>query len=298
MLYRKLKHRINEFTGNLGLARIAADSQYAMTAADYWERSMLLPRNADDKRLLKYGYRVFSQNDEDGIVAEIFSRIGVTNETFVEIGVDDGTECNTLNLLALGWRGTWFERNPSAVAQARTRLARLLAANRLTLEEVIVTAENVDALLRAKTLSLQPDLLSIDIDGNDYWVWRAIASLRPRVVIVEYNAVWRPPLSISMRYNPGHTWTAGDINAGASLQALETLGREKGYNLVGCCFSGVNAFFVASELCGDRFAEPFTSNNHYEPLRAFLLYNPFGRSIGPDDLEQVEAGIDGSSRAR
>src|SRR5438270_13263720 len=119
MLYRKLKHRINEFTSNLRLARIAAESHYAMAAADYWEKSMLSPRNADDKRLLKYGYRVFSQNDEDGMVAEIFSRIGVTNATFVEIGVGDGTECNTLNLLALGWRGTWFERNPSVVAQAR-----------------------------------------------------------------------------------------------------------------------------------------------------------------------------------
>src|SRR5438477_11062884 len=137
MLYRKLKHRINELTSNLRLSRIATDSQYALAAARYWEKSMLFPRNAEDKRLLKYGYRVFSQNDEDGIVAEIFSRIGVTTETFVEIGVDDGTECNTLNLLALGWRGIWFERNPSAVAQARARLARLIAADRLTLQQVI-----------------------------------------------------------------------------------------------------------------------------------------------------------------
>ncbi|MBV8356361.1 MAG: FkbM family methyltransferase [Deltaproteobacteria bacterium] len=244
-------------------------------------------RNAEPKRLLKHGYRVFSQNDEDGIIAEIFSRIGTTDRTFVEIGVDNGSECNTLNLLAQGWRGIWFEQNAAAVAQARRRLTRLLASNRLSIKQINVTRENIDQLLRDTALSLHPDLLSIDVDGNDYWVWRAITSLRPRVVVIEYNAVWRPPASITMKYNADHAWSEGDVNSGASLSALEKLGREKGYNLVGCCFAGVNAFFVARELCAEQFAAPFSSENHYEPLRAFLLHNPFSRVIGADDQEPV-----------
>jgi hypothetical protein len=287
MLYRKLKRRINELTSNVRLARIAADSLYALASADYWERSMCSARNADTKRLLKHGYRVFSQNDEDGIIAEIFARVGITEKTFIEIGVDNGSECNTLNLLAQGWRGIWFERNSAAVAQARKRLLRFTDINRLCIEHTTVTAENVDGLLREKTPSLQPDLLSIDIDGNDYWVWRAITSIRPRVVIIEYNAFWPPPASLTMRYNADHVWNEGDVNNGASLNALEKLGREKGYNLVGCCFAGVNAFFVAAGLCGGLFAAPFSSENHYEPLRPFLLYNPFARVIGPHDYERV-----------
>jgi hypothetical protein len=287
MLYRKLKRRINELTSNVRLNRIATESLYGLACADYWERAMRSGRNAEPKRLLKYGYRVFSQNDEDGIIAEIFSRIATTDRTFIEIGVDNGCECNTLNLLAQGWRGMWFERNPVAVAQACRRLSRIIGGNRLRIEQVTVTAENVDRLLRDAALSPPPDLLSIDIDGNDYWVWRAITSLRPRVVIVEYNAVWRPPASVTMKYNPDHVWSEGDVNSGASLSALEKLGRDKGYNLVGCCFAGVNAFFVAKELCAELFAAPFTSENHYEPLRAFLLHNAFSRVIGADDQELV-----------
>ena len=244
-------------------------------------------RNAEPKRLLKYGCRVFSQNDEDGIIAEIFSRIGTTDRTFVEIGVDNGTECNTLNLLAQGWQGTWFERNPVAVAAARRGLSRMIDGNRLRIEQVAVTCENVDRLLRDTALSQQPDLLSIDIDGNDYWIWSAITSLKPRAVIIEYNAVWPPPASVTMKYNAEHVWTEGDVNSGASLTALEKLGRAKGYNLVGCCFAGVNAFFVASDLYPELFAAPFSSENHYEPLRAFLLHNPFSRTIGADIQELV-----------
>jgi hypothetical protein len=287
MFYRRLKHRINELTSNIRLNRIATESLYGLACADYWERAMRSERNAEPKRLLKYGCRIFSQNDEDGIVAEIFSRIGTTDRSFIEIGVDNGSECNTLNLLAQNWRGTWFERNAAAVTQAHRRLRRIIEGNRLRIVQVKVTQENVDELLHDTALSSRPDLLSIDIDGNDYWVWRAITSFRPRVVIIEYNAAWRPPVSVTMKYNADHVWIEGDINSGASLSALEKLGREKGYNLVGCCFAGVNAFFVAKELCAELFATPFSSENHYEPLRAFLLHNPFGRVIGADDPELV-----------
>jgi hypothetical protein len=287
MVYRRLKHRINELTSNVRLNRIATESLYGLACADYWERAMGSRRNAEPKRLLRYGYRVFSQNDEDGIIEEIFSRIGTTDRTFIEIGVDNGSECNTLNLLAQDWRGTWFERNAIAVAQARHRLSRIISGNRLRIEQVAVTRENVDRLLRDTAVSLQPDLLSIDIDGNDYWVWGAITSIKPRVVIIEYNAVWRPPASIAMKYNADHTWTEGDVNNGASVSALEKLGRDKGYSLVGCCFAGVNAFFVATDRCAELFAAPFTGENHYEPLRPFLLHNPFRRTIGPEDRELI-----------
>ena len=112
-------------------------------------------------------------------------------------------------------------------------------------------------------------MLSIDIDGNDYWVWKAIDSYSPRVVVIEHNSVFRSDVEWIMSYNPNNIWN-GSSYFGASLKSLEKLGNQKGYRLVGCDFTGVNAFFVRNDLVGDKFFEPFTAENHYEPPRYFL----------------------------
>ena len=150
--------------------------------------------------------------------------------------------------------------DPGRVPRARSR------AGQLTLRESFVTAENIEELFAARGVPSEPDLLGIDIDGNDYWVWKAIERFRPRVVVIEYNAslgrsarIVRP----TTRPSDGTRSTC----TGASLGALEDLGRAKGYALVGCCLAGVNAIFVRSDLVGDRFLAPFTSEKHYEPPR-------------------------------
>ena len=198
-----------------------------------------------------------------------------------------GSECNTLNLLGLGWQGLWLERSEDCVSLVKQRLARFIAAGRLRVDQQTVTAENVDALLSAGALSPEPDLLSIDIDSNDYWVWQALESIRPRVVTIEYNATWRPPLAVTMKYDPAVEVRSTDANTGASLSALQKLGDRKGYRLVGCCFTGVNAFFVRENLCRDLFRDPFTAENHYEPLRPFMLYNSRGRTVANAELQEV-----------
>lgn len=119
------------------------------------------------------------------------------------------------------------------------------------------------------TLRVPPDLdlLSIDIDQNTYHVWRAIRSLRPRVVVVEYNASIPPWLDWASEYRPDRTWD-GTMNMGAGLKAFERLGRQKGYSLIGCDSVGVNAYFVRDELADPaKFCDPFTAENHYEPPR-------------------------------
>jgi hypothetical protein len=130
------------------------------------------------------------------------------------------------------------------------------------------------------------DVLGIDIDYNDYWVWKAIEVIKPRLVIIEYNASLRPPLSLVVPYKPDHTWTGGNF-FGASLEALVRLGRAKGYRMVGCCFAGVNAFFVREDLCGDRFLEPATAEEHYEPERYFTRVMPSGHVGRPGGFQSV-----------
>jgi hypothetical protein len=109
----------------------------------------------------------------------------------------------------------------------------------------------------------EPDLLSINIDGNDYHVWNAIKSFRPRVVIVECNAKFVSPVIWIMPYDPNYRWNQTDRH-GASLQALAQLAESKGYSLVGCNITGTNAFFVRRDQVGDHFAQ---ASDHRHPLR-------------------------------
>lgn len=235
----------------------------------FWSDELARPRHADPKRLLRYGFKVYSQADEDGIIQEIFRRIGATSRLFVEFGVETGVECNTAKLLVEGWHGLWIESSAESVAAIQRGFADFLGDRRLRLRHRAVTAEDINPEIAGAGLAGEIDLLSIDIDGNDYWVWAAADVIRPRVVVIEYNATLHPPMSLVVPYRPNAKWD-GTNYFGASLEALVRLGRNKGYRIVGCSFSGVNAFFVREDLCGDRFLEPPTAAEHYEPPRYFF----------------------------
>ena len=251
-----------------------------------WDEEIAKPRHADPKRLLRYGFKLYSQNDEDGIIQEIFRRIGATNRTFVEFGVETGSECNTAKLLIESWRGLWIEAKPDHVAAIRRRFAPFLDDGRLTLRQSLVTAENIDLLLTDSGFTGDIDLLGIDIDYNDYWVWKAITAVRPRMVVIEYNASLRPPLSLTVPYDPNGSWDGSNFY-GASLEALTRLGADKGYRLVGCSIAGVNAFFVRTDLCGTKFLEPATAAEHYEPPRHFFHLLPAGHKGRPGPFVTV-----------
>ena len=253
---------------------------------NYWEEEMKKPRNSDPKRLLRHGFKTYSQNDEDGIIQEIFRRIGSGDRRFVEFGVQTGFECNTAKLLVEGWSGLWMEANAPSASRIRGHFASFLESGNLQLIEAIVTAENINTLLAGAGFAGSIDLLCIDIDFNDYWVWKAIDTARPRVVAIEYNASLRPPLSLVVPYAPTYAWSGGNY-FGASLEALVRLARAKGYRIVGCNFAGVNAFFVREDLCGDLFLEPATAEEHYEPPRYFSSVMPSGHAGRPDRYLEV-----------
>jgi hypothetical protein len=216
---------------------------------------------------------VFSQNGEDGIIDEIFERIGTTNEFFVEFGVGDGLENNTACLLLRGWSGCWMERDTRSVSRIERKFKSVIRKDHLWIHQASVTAENVESLFARSSIPEAPDLLSIDIDGMDYWIWRSIEHYEPRVVVIEYNAIYRPPLKWVVAYDPNFEWDGRSCYWGASLESLTRLGGDKGYKLVGCDFTGNNAFFVRGELIGDQFSSPYTAENHWEPQRHFLVTN-------------------------
>jgi hypothetical protein len=200
---------------------------------------------------------------------EIFRRIGVSNRYFVEFGSANGKDGNTVLFLKSGWRGLWMDGNKSLTDAAARDFAAEVNAGRLTIRNSFITAENIEGLFRSAHVLEEFDLLSIDIDRNDYYVWEAIRNYHPRTVIIEYNAIFPAAVDWVVEYRADRWWD-GTSHFGASLRALERLGASKGYALVGCNISGSNAFFVRHDLVADRFAQPFTAENHYEPPRYFL----------------------------
>jgi hypothetical protein len=225
-------------------------------------------RYSDKRRLERYGFKVCSQYDEDGIIQEIFHRIGVGSRTFVEFGVENGLENNTLKLLLEGWSGLWIEGSESFVSQINTKFEDVVSNGRLRVKAAFITRDNINGLI-GERFTGEIDLLSIDIDGNDIHVLNSIDIVRPRVIVIEYNGKFPPPMNLVQRYNPEHRWKGTDYG-GSSLVAISKVASRKGYSLVGCGIVGVNAFFVRDDLLGDKFQEPFTPENHYQPARYFL----------------------------
>lgn len=248
-----------------------------------WQNSLAEPRNQQPGRLLQHGYKVYSQNDEDGIIAEIVNRLGdKCPKTFIEFGVESGIECNTLRLLLDGWKGLWLDGSDRYVAAINQNMASYVQSGALKAALAFITKDNINQIFEQNGFTGEIGLLSIDIDSNDIWVWKAVDVVKPAIVAIEYNATWVPPLSIAQPDDPKVTWT-GNNYFGASLKALEKVGKEKGYNLVGCSFAGVNAFFVRADLCGDKFHAPFTAEEHFEPSRYWMRLLRAGHrpGIGP-----------------
>jgi hypothetical protein len=228
------------------------------------------PKYKDRRKLNHYEWQAFSQNGEDGVLAEIFRRIGTRSKFFVESGVGDGLENNTAWLLAQGWRGCWLEGDTQATRKIRSHFHRPLGDGNLKLLESYVTAENFEDLLTPLAVPAEFDFLSLDIDRNTYHVLKSLRTFRPRVIAVEYNATFRPDIEWVADYHPTRLWN-NSAYFGASLKAYEQLAKSLGYVLIGCDFSGTNAFLIRNDESLERFADPFTAENHYEPPRYWLL---------------------------
>lgn len=218
-------------------------------------------------------HQTFSQNGEDGILAEILSIVGEESKYFIEIGSGDGLENNTRLLLNLGWTGFWIDGDKNNCQIAKKENESFFKTGALTIVNSIVTTQNVNKLLSKVNDSSTIDVLSIDLDLNTYHIWKTIEEISARIVILEYNGFFPSNCEWVSDYDPKGWWKGG-INMGASLASITKLSKQKGYRLIGCDLSGTNAFFVREDLAVEHFPKSGNPDLHFEPARPFLLNNP------------------------
>jgi len=218
-----------------------------------------------------YGFKVYSQADEDGIIEHLLNKLPHELETrcFIEIGCGDGLENNTHYMLLKGYRGIWVDGMENNIRSIQTALGDVQPEQRLLLSRVFVDLDNISDLAAAWIAFLgTPDIdfLSIDIDGNDaHLLESALEYLRPKIICVEYNAKFPPTLAIAMNYDKNHRWPGDDYQGASLLYCANIL---DGYHLVACNLAGTNAFFVRSD-----FSNLFASHSLEQ------LYQPFRHEL-------------------
>lgn len=215
------------------------------------------------------GFKVYSQVDEDGIIQDLLRRIpnDIRNHTAIEIGCGDGRENNSHFLLLNGFRAVWIDGNTRNIEFIQKSLGMMEGVlGRLKALSCFVNVENAREVIEDSCGYLgnsEPDLFSLDIDGNDlHFLLKALNSFRPKILCVEYNAKFPPPMCISIRYDPGNSWVGDDYH-GASLQEFCNALRD--YTLVSCNLSGSNAFFIRNDIIHRYTVYPVAAL--YRPLR-------------------------------
>lgn len=262
-------------TGISNLASLGAIATLAKSAEYRAVRDELKARQPDN--LAVQGRKTYSQNDEDGIIAAIFANIE-HSKTFLEIGVQDGRECNTHLLLIDNWRGAWVEADADMCRSIENALGGTRFPGRFQLIEDFVTPDNIMAMYRnvCKFVGVEEvDLFSLDIDSNDIYVLESLfaGGGRPAVLSLEYQGAFPPPLDVRVTFAPGRTWAEDDYY-GASLQAFANVCKRYGYRLLTCSVVGVNAFFVREDISA-RF-DLRTVEELYQPFRAEISSLPGG----------------------
>lgn len=226
--------------------------QEALGRIESRQISELNPNN-----LFQNEFRVFSQWGEDGIIQKLIRHIKINKKIFVEFGVENYMESNTRFLLTNNnWSGLVIDGSQENIDYIKKD--QIYWQYNIKAECSFITRENINQTFEKNGVVGEIGILSIDIDGNDYWVWDAINVVNPAIVIVEYNARFGADLSVTVPYVPDFLRSKQHysmIYFGASLKALCKLANKKGYAFVGCNSSGVNAFFVKREMMVDDIQE-------------------------------------------
>lgn len=204
-----------------------------------------------------YGFQVYSMQDQDGIIDYLLRYVKDQNRVFIEFGAGDGIQNNTLYLhKAYGWKGLWIEGDPRQYGSLKE-----LNGSRykdIHLEFATVNKDNVDPLLKSFGCD-EPDVLSIDVDGNDYWLWSAIKSISPKIVVIEYNSHYGARAKIIQEYVHGECKWNGSMEFGSSFESLRLLGLEKDYKLMCCNIGGSDMFFMRSDIANKYLTEKFVN---------------------------------------
>ena len=248
-LFQRLQARLDTLESVArGVARLVRSTSRIQEALGRIESRQTVSAPVSD--LAAHEFRVFSQWGEDGIIDHLLRQVPVARKLFVEFGVEDYSEANTRFLLThRNWAGLIMDASPRNIAAIRSD--EIYWRHNLKAEETFITRENINGLLSRNGVAGEIGLLSIDIDGNDYWVWEAIEGVQPALVVVEYNARFGGERAVTVPYKADferHKAHHSGIYYGASLKAFCVLAARKGYALVGSNTAGNNAFFVRRDL--------------------------------------------------
>jgi len=208
-------------------------------------------------KLYEYEFKVYSQWGEDGIIDFLVESLDVKNKVFVEFGVENYKESNTRFLLVnRNWSGLVIDCNEENINYIKNDSIYWKYNIKAVCE--FITRDNINNILKNNGIKGNIGLLSIDIDGNDYWIWKPIDIINPDIVVVEYNSRFDSEKAVTIPYHENFSRAKAHysmIYYGASLKALCLLGSKKGYTFVGCNSLGNNAFFVLSDLINDSIKE-------------------------------------------
>jgi hypothetical protein len=267
MLKAMLQKQLHRIGTGLGLGRLqeqVADMQGQVTEmqGQVTESKMLMLRvliglmktERIGRSIHDAEFKVFSQFGDDGIIQYLIHHVGIPEDQqiFVEFGVENYEEANTRFLLTNNnWRGLIMDASADNILHVRTR--PYYWRYDLTAVSAFITRENINDLLVTHGFSGKLGLLSIDLDGNDYWVWKHIQAIDPILVVVEFNSVFGMQHAVTIPYDPDFNRTQAhysNLYWGCSLRALCLLAEQKGYIFVGCNSGGNNAFFVRKDKVG------------------------------------------------
>ena len=268
---RAVKNMVRRFlsTGTMQEARAdlaSAEEVQALIRAAYLQLKAL----PEEKRpgLAELGFRKYSQFEEDGLLLYVFAVIGTTGRKAVELCAGNGIECMAANLIVNhGWQGYLFDGDESKVREGRAFFARRtqLSMRQPVYRHAWLTAENINEIVGAEVRG-EIDLLSIDVDGMDYWLWRALDCVQPRVCIVEAANYIPSNLSLTVAYDPdaGIKGKPGleTYYRGASLLAMAKLAKARGMRLIGAHQHGFNCIFVRDDLGREHFPEVSVASCH------------------------------------
>jgi hypothetical protein len=228
-----------------------------------------LNERKESTNLKDYEFKIFSQGGEDGIIQHLIKVLEIKNETFIEFGVEDFSESNCRFLLMNNnWSGFVIDGSPKKIA--RLKHSYYYWRYELLAIDAFITRENINELLAKSGFEQDLGILSIDLDGNDYYILQAIDFFKPRILICEYNAVFGGGRKISVPYDEQFNRTdkhSSNLYFGASLGAMTHAAKQKGYSLVGTNIAACNAFFVRDDLVNDRL-QKLTAEEAFFPSKA------------------------------
>ena len=265
---KQVLSKIGQVKANIDISGISS-ARSASLLCELLETQLMQHINYKHPRALTpHRRKIFSQYGQDGMLSEIFRRIGEGSRRFVEIGT--APEENNTNLLLLkGWKGLWVDAGLAADDKLPASVQILLQSGKLKLCREFVNRENCRSLLQKDGFAEELDLLSIDIDYNTHHVFTALLPLKPRVFSVEYNGMLPADLDWAAPYDAKAVWD-GSTHFGATLGTISAAAEAGGYSLVGCELSGTDAFFVRHDLLQHHFLRPGDAVFHWEPLRMHL----------------------------